>query len=45
MTNDPITTEIDELEEELGTAAIQLIVLLLCVFSVAFGLGYLAGIN
>ena len=41
----PITQELDELEKELGTAAIQLIVLLLCVFAVAFGLGYMAGIN
>lgn len=45
MTNDPITQELDELEKELGTAAIQLIVTFAAVFLVAFGLGYLTGIN
>jgi len=45
MTNDPITKEIDELEKELGTAAIQLIVTFAAIFVVAFGLGYLTGIN
>ncbi len=45
MTNDPITKEIDELEEELGTAAIQLIVTLIAVACLAFGLGYIVGIN
>ena len=44
MTN-PITQEIDELEKELGTAAIQIIVTFAAVFLVAFGLGYLTGIN
>jgi hypothetical protein len=45
MTNDPITKEIDELEEELGTAAIQLIVTLIAVAVVSFGFGYITGIN
>jgi len=43
MTDNPITDEIDKLEEELGKAAIQLIVTLLCVFAVAFLLGYITG--
>jgi hypothetical protein len=45
MTNDPITKEIDELEKELGTAAIQLIVTFVAIFVVAFGFGYWTGIN
>ena len=45
MTNEPITQEIDELEKELGTAAIQLIVTFAAIFFVAFGLGYWTGIN
>ena len=45
MTNDPITKEIDELEEEFGTAAIQLVVTLIVVACLSFGLGYFTGIN
>lgn len=45
MTNDPITKEIDELEKELGTAAIQLIVTFAAIFVVAFLFGYWTGIN
>ena len=45
MSKDPITKEIDELEEELGTAAIQLIVTFVAIFVVAFGFGYWTGIN
>lgn len=45
MTNDPITQELDELEKELGTAAIQLVVTLIAVACLAFGLGYFTGIN
>ena len=45
MTNDPITKEIDELEKELGTAAIHLIVTFVAIFVVAFGFGYWTGIN
>ena len=41
----PITQELEELEKELGTAAIQLIATFAAVFLVAFGLGYLTGIN
>ena len=41
----PTTQEIDELEKELGTAAIQLIVTFASIFVVAFGLGYFTGIN
>ena len=45
MSKDPIAKEIDELEEELGTAAIQLIVTFVAIFVVAFGFGYWTGIN
>lgn len=39
----PITQEIDELEKELGTAAIQLMVTFAVIFVVAFWLGYWVG--
>ena len=41
----PLAQEIDELNDELKTAACQLIVTFAAVFLVAFGLGYLTGIN
>lgn len=41
----PLAQEIDELNDELKTAALQLIATFAAVFLVAFGLGYLTGIN
>jgi hypothetical protein len=41
----PTTQEIDDLNDELKTAAWQLIATFAAVFLVAFGLGYLTGIN
>ena len=41
----PTTQEIDEINDELKTAACQLIATFAAVFLVAFGLGYLTGIN
>ena len=41
----PLAQEIDKLNGELKTAAWQLIATFAAVFLVAFGLGYLTGIN
>ena len=41
----PITQELEELEKEFGTAAIQLIVTFVAIFVVAFLFGYWTGIN
>lgn len=41
----PLAQEIDELNDELKTASWQLIAAFAAVFLVAFGLGYLTGIN
>lgn len=39
----PVNEELDELENELATAAKQLLVTFAVIFCVAFGLGYLTG--